>query len=62
MPGTGEAWVKLPTWAIVNGVPLVFAVGWFVPMLSVTLLAFLAVDLVLGAMRRTRATRQTTSA
>jgi uncharacterized iron-regulated membrane protein len=51
------AWQKLPTWGIVVGVPVVFAIGWVVPVLGVTLLAFLAVDLILGAVAARRRRR-----
>ncbi|MGC4890553.1 PepSY-associated TM helix domain-containing protein [Micromonospora sp. DT227] len=50
-PGRG-AWQRLPAWGVAVGVPLVFAVGWVLPLLGVSLLAFLAVDLLLGARRR----------
>ncbi|MFJ6197405.1 PepSY-associated TM helix domain-containing protein [Micromonospora sp. NPDC092111] len=42
-------WQRLPGWGIAVGVPVVFAVGWALPLLGVTLLAFLVVDLVAGA-------------
>jgi membrane protein implicated in regulation of membrane protease activity len=38
--------------ALAVGVPLVLAVGWALPMLGVSLLAFLAADLVAAAVRR----------
>ncbi|CCQ17959.1 Conserved hypothetical membrane protein [Rhodococcus sp. AW25M09] len=43
-----------PISAVVLAVVAV-AVGWFVPLLGLSLLAFLAVDLVLGSIRRARA-------
>ncbi len=51
------AWQQLPGWSIVVGVPVVFAVCWALPVLGFTLLGFLAVDLLLGAVaaRRRRA-------
>ncbi|MFI2714285.1 PepSY-associated TM helix domain-containing protein [Micromonospora sp. NPDC018662] len=52
-PPDRGAWQRLPGWGIAVGVPLVFAVGWALPLLGVSLLAFLVVDLVLGARRRT---------
>ncbi|GAA0580242.1 PepSY domain-containing protein [Paractinoplanes ferrugineus] len=48
------AWQQLPPWAIVVGVPLVFAAGWFVPLLGLPLLAFLLADIVLGELRNRR--------
>ncbi|HEY0000201.1 MAG TPA: PepSY domain-containing protein [Actinoplanes sp.] len=48
------AWQQLPTWAIVAGVPLVFAVGWVIPLFGIPLAAFLLVDVVLGAIRGRR--------
>jgi uncharacterized iron-regulated membrane protein len=49
------AWLGLPGWAIVAGVPVVFALGWAMPLLGVPLLAFLVVDVVAGAVSRRRA-------
>jgi uncharacterized iron-regulated membrane protein len=51
------AWQHLPTWAIVAGVPAVFAVGWYVPLLGVPLILFLLADIVLGEIRGRRAGR-----
>jgi uncharacterized iron-regulated membrane protein len=56
-PPARAAWQRLPSWAIVAGVPVTVAVGWALPMLGVTLVAFLAVDLVVGAVGRRRAAR-----
>ncbi|WP_165975932.1 hypothetical protein [Actinomadura rubrisoli] len=36
------------------GVPAVLLVGWAVPMLGITLVAFLAIDGLRGALRRRR--------
>ena len=46
------AWLGLPAWAIAVGVPVVFAVGWALPLLGVPLAAFLVADFVTGAVRR----------
>ncbi|MER7892248.1 PepSY-associated TM helix domain-containing protein [Micromonospora sp. NPDC094482] len=56
------AWQRLPGWGIALGVPVVFAVGWALPLFGVTLLGFLALDLVVGAWtaRRARAAAATT--
>ncbi|MFC4148695.1 PepSY-associated TM helix domain-containing protein [Micromonospora mangrovi] len=51
-PPDRGAWQRLPAWGIAVGVPLVFAIGWALPLLGVSLLAFLVVDLLLGARRR----------
>lgn len=56
-PPARHAWQRLPSWAIVVGVPVVVAVGWALPTLGVSLVAFLAVDLVAGAVHRRRAAR-----
>jgi uncharacterized iron-regulated membrane protein len=50
-PGRG-AWQRLPAWIIAVGVPVVFGLAWFLPLLGVSLLAFLAVDVAAGAIRR----------
>lgn len=46
------AWRRLPWPALVALVAVTGAVGWFVPMLGVSLVAFLGVDAALGAARR----------
>ena len=56
-PPARGAWQQLPAWAIVAGVPVVFAIGWFVPLFGLPLVAFLIVDLVIGAVRRRRGSR-----
>ncbi len=45
------AWQQLPTWGVVVGVPVVFALGWFLPLFGVPLAAFLLVDVALGTVR-----------
>ncbi|GGP53818.1 PepSY-associated TM helix domain-containing protein [Saccharothrix coeruleofusca] len=50
-------WRKLPRAQLAVVLVLAAAVGWFAPVFGVSLLVFLAVDLLLGA-RRTRARRQ----
>ncbi|WP_431923379.1 PepSY-associated TM helix domain-containing protein [Micromonospora wenchangensis] len=44
----------LPWWAVLVGVPVVVAVGWALPLLGLSLLAFLAVDVALGVAARRR--------
>jgi uncharacterized iron-regulated membrane protein len=48
------AWQQLPAWGIAVGVPVVFAVAWALPLFGVPLLAFLVIDLVVGAVRGRR--------
>ena len=45
------AWQQLPTWGIVAGVPAVLALAWVLPLFGVPLVAFLAVDIAVGAAR-----------
>jgi uncharacterized iron-regulated membrane protein len=48
------AWQGLPAWAIVVGVPVILAVGYFLPLFGIPLAAFLLFDAVVGAIRRKR--------
>ncbi|HWS35870.1 MAG TPA: PepSY-associated TM helix domain-containing protein [Actinoplanes sp.] len=48
------AWLRLPAWVIAAGVPLVFAVAWFLPLFGLPLLVFLLVDIAVGAIRNSR--------
>lgn len=48
------AWRQVPLPVLVVGVPTVAALGWALPVLGVTLAAFLAVDVAVGLLRRTR--------
>jgi uncharacterized iron-regulated membrane protein len=55
--GTAPArggWLGLPAWAIVIGVPVVFAIGWALPLLGIPLAIFLVIDAVIGSMRQRR--------
>jgi uncharacterized iron-regulated membrane protein len=61
-PPARGAWQQLPTWTIVAGVPVVFAVGWFVPLFGIPLVAFLLIDVIVGAVRGRRANRPTPEA
>ncbi len=47
-------WRGLPRPALVIGIVLTAAAGWALPVLGVTLLAFLMFDVALGAIRRAR--------
>ncbi|WP_241251360.1 PepSY-associated TM helix domain-containing protein [Candidatus Protofrankia californiensis] len=53
-PPARGAWRKLPRPGLAVTVVLTAAVGWALPVLGVMLLAFLAVDVAVGAVRRTR--------
>ncbi|MBA9007785.1 PepSY-associated TM helix domain-containing protein [Thermomonospora cellulosilytica] len=53
-PPARGAWRSLPTWTLIAGVPLMLAVAWAVPVLGVTLLAFLVIDALVGVLRRPR--------
>ncbi|RKS76715.1 putative iron-regulated membrane protein [Actinomadura pelletieri DSM 43383] len=53
-PPARGAWRRLPRPLLLLGVPAVLLVGWAVPMLGITLVAFLAIDGLLGALRRRR--------
>ncbi|MFI8520111.1 PepSY-associated TM helix domain-containing protein [Streptomyces sp. NPDC085481] len=48
-------WRRLPLPVLIIGVPAVIALGWALPLLGVTLAAFLAVDIAVGLARRARA-------
>jgi uncharacterized iron-regulated membrane protein len=47
-------WRQLPLPALIIGIPAVLALGWALPVLGVTLLAFLTLDLLIGLSRRRR--------
>ncbi|MFI9061776.1 PepSY-associated TM helix domain-containing protein [Streptomyces sp. NPDC053429] len=49
------AWRKLPVTLLLPLAAVTAVVGWFVPMLGISLLAFLAVDVLLGFVARRRA-------
>jgi len=53
-PPPRGAWLGLPAWAVVVGVPVVFAVGWALPLLGVPLAGFLLVDAIAGGLRARR--------
>nr|WP_258023817.1 PepSY domain-containing protein [Streptomyces bambusae] len=48
-PQPRGAWRKLPVTVLLPLAAVVAVVGWFVPLLGISLLAFVAVDVVLGA-------------
>ena len=50
-PAPRGAWQQLPAWGIVVGVPAVLALGWVLPLFGIPLAAFLAVDVIVGAIR-----------
>ncbi|MGX1884756.1 PepSY-associated TM helix domain-containing protein [Streptomyces sp. NPDC055287] len=49
------AWRKVPVTALLPLAALTVLAGWFVPLLGISLLVFLAVDVVLGLVARARA-------
>ncbi len=48
------AWQQLPVWAVVVGVPVVFGLAWALPLFGIPLIAFLAADLTVAAVRGRR--------
>ncbi|UQU65848.1 PepSY domain-containing protein [Couchioplanes caeruleus] len=50
-PPARGAWQQLPGWGIAAGVPLVAVLAWVLPLVGVPLVAFLAVDISVGALR-----------
>ncbi|MFB9332077.1 PepSY-associated TM helix domain-containing protein, partial [Actinoplanes octamycinicus] len=46
-PARGN-WTGLPAWSVAVGLPAIFAVGWFLPLFGIPLLAFLAVDFLIA--------------
>ncbi|MFU8849492.1 PepSY-associated TM helix domain-containing protein [Micromonospora sp. SL1-18] len=53
-PPARGAWQKLPAWAIAIGVPVVFAIGWVIPMFGIPLAAFLVIDVIISTARGQR--------
>ncbi|MFI0976153.1 PepSY-associated TM helix domain-containing protein [Streptomyces sp. NPDC021093] len=53
-PPVRGAWRRLPLPVLVVGVPVTAALGWALPVLGVTLLGFLLVDVTAGLIRRRR--------
>ncbi|MFD4693123.1 PepSY-associated TM helix domain-containing protein [Streptomyces sp. NPDC058463] len=49
------AWRRLPLPVLILGIPAVAALGWALPVLGVTLAAFLVLDVVTGLVRHVRA-------
>ncbi|MER6974947.1 PepSY domain-containing protein [Nocardioides sp. NPDC000445] len=46
------AWRRLPVPVLVGGIAVTALVGWFVPLLGISLVAFCLIDTALGAVRR----------
>ncbi|MFG1921684.1 PepSY-associated TM helix domain-containing protein [Cryptosporangium sp. NPDC048952] len=44
-------WRTLPRWFLVIGIPITLFVAWAMPLLGITLAAFLVIDLLVGAFR-----------
>ncbi|MFI5663701.1 PepSY-associated TM helix domain-containing protein [Streptomyces sp. NPDC051684] len=51
---TRGTWRRLPGWFLAPAVLLTAAIGYFVPLFGLPLLAFIVVDLIVGARRRRR--------
>ncbi|MFG2308669.1 PepSY-associated TM helix domain-containing protein [Streptomyces sp. NPDC048566] len=60
-PPARGAWRGVPPWALLLGGAAVAALGWALPLFGVPLAAFLAVDLLAGAVRRRTAGRRATT-
>jgi uncharacterized iron-regulated membrane protein len=56
-PPARGTWRQLPWPVLALGIPTVLAIGWAVPVLGISLLAFLAVDALLGLRTRRTVTR-----
>lgn len=56
-PMARGAWRKVPLTVLLPLIAAAALAGWFVPLLGITLVAFLVLDAVLGAVARARATR-----
>ncbi|WP_420118060.1 hypothetical protein [Micromonospora sp.] len=44
----------MPLWVLLIGVPVTVAIGWALPLFGITLLAFLVIDVIAGAVSRRR--------
>ncbi|MEV0947766.1 PepSY domain-containing protein [Rhodococcus sp. NPDC049939] len=53
-PPASGAIRRLPAWHVAAGVTVAVAVGWFVPLLGVSLLGFVLLDALIGAYKRSR--------
>ncbi|MBY8840601.1 PepSY-associated TM helix domain-containing protein [Streptomyces sp. SP2-10] len=53
-PPARGAWRGIPSWTLAAGVVAVAGVGWALPLFGIPLAAFLAADIVVGAVRRRR--------
>ncbi|MYV47935.1 hypothetical protein GT031_20700 [Streptomyces sp. SID2888] len=51
------AWRKLPGWFLAPAVLLIAVIGYYIPLFGLPLLAFLVIDLIVGARRRRRTGR-----
>ncbi|MEV4995141.1 PepSY-associated TM helix domain-containing protein [Streptomyces niveus] len=56
-PMARGAWRKVPLTVLLPLIAAAALVGWFVPLLGITLVAFLVLDVVLGAVARARAVK-----
>ncbi|WP_235921261.1 PepSY-associated TM helix domain-containing protein [Lentzea tibetensis] len=56
-PPARGAWQQLPLWAVIPGPLVLITIGWAIPLLGLSLLAFLVIDGLIGLARRTRQAR-----
>jgi len=55
-PPKRGTWERLPLWVVVPAPLVLIAIGWAIPLLGISLVAFLVLDAVLGVVRARRAT------
>ncbi|WP_218004800.1 PepSY-associated TM helix domain-containing protein [Actinomadura macra] len=60
-PPARGSWRRLPRPLLLLGIPAVLFVGWAIPLFGITLLAFLMVDAIAGALHRRRTPTDTTA-
>ncbi|MGW7465268.1 PepSY-associated TM helix domain-containing protein [Streptomyces xantholiticus] len=61
-PPVRGAWRQLPLPVLLSSIPVVVAIGWALPVLGITLLGFLAVDITLGLIHHSRRSRSSIDA
>ena len=55
-PPKRGTWQRMPLWVVIPGPLVLIAIGWAIPLLGLSLLAFLVLDGLIGLARRGRAT------
>jgi uncharacterized iron-regulated membrane protein len=56
-PPKRGTWQRLPLWFVIPAPLVLIAIGWAIPLLGVSLVAFLVLDGVIGLVRARRAVR-----